>query len=222
VLLECFTVSELVREARESQKSKKKKVDYTSKYVIIGPYLLFVALLGLAVNLPNYITLFRVILIPFFINLMIYGYYREALLVFVVAGLTDALDGMIARLTGKKTELGAFLDPMADKLLILSAFLTLVLLGKLPVWLVIIVVSRDAILAMGSLIIYVMTHTLKLQPSLIGKLTTLMQLTVVTLSLVLMNYGTELGIMTILQWTTAGVTIASGTQYVLRGIKMVG
>jgi len=178
--------------------------------------------MGLAVNLPNYITLFRVILIPFFINLMIYGYYREALLVFVVAGITDALDGMIARLMGKKTELGAFLDPMADKLLILSAFLTLVLLGKLPVWLVIIVVSRDAILAMGGLIIYVMTHTLKLQPSLIGKLTTLMQLTVVTLSLVLMSYGTEMGVMTILQWTTAGVTIASGIQYVLRGIKMVG
>jgi len=178
--------------------------------------------MGLAVNLPNYITLFRVILIPFFINLMIYGYYREALLVFVAAGITDALDGMIARLMGKKTELGAFLDPMADKLLILSAFLTLVLLGKLPVWLVIIVVSRDAILAMGGLIIYVMTHTLKLQPSLIGKLTTLMQLAVVTLSLVLMSYGTEMGVMTILQWTTAGVTIASGIQYVLRGIKMVG
>lgn len=173
-------------------------------------------------NLPNYITLFRVILIPFFINLMIYGYYREALLVFVAAGVTDALDGMIARLTGKKTELGAFLDPMADKLLILSAFLTLVLLGRLPVWLVIIVVSRDAILAMGSLIIYVMTHRLKLQPSLIGKLTTLMQLVVVTLSLVLMIYGNETRVMTILQWTTAGVTIASGMQYVLRGIKMIG
>ncbi len=178
--------------------------------------------MGPHMNLPNYITLFRVILIPFFINLMIYGYYREALLVFVAACATDALDGMIARLTGKKTELGAFLDPMADKLLILSAFVTLVLLGRLPVWLVIIVVSRDAILTMGSLIIYFMTRTLRIQPSLIGKLTTVMQLIVVTLSLVLLNYGIEMGIMTILQWATAGVTIASGVQYVIRGIKMVG
>jgi cardiolipin synthase len=177
-----FRSSANSRSTRISE-TKKKKVDYTSKYVIIRPYFLFVATLGLAVNLPNYITLFRVILIPFFINLMIYGYYREALLVFVVAGVTDALDGMIARFLGKKTELGAFLDPMADKLLILSAFVTLVFLGKLPVWLVIIVMSRDAILAMGSLIIYAMTHTLKIQPSLIGKLTTLMQLIVVTLSL---------------------------------------
>ncbi len=173
-------------------------------------------------NIPNAITLIRVVLIPLFINLMIYGYYREALLVFVVAGITDAFDGMIARLTGTKTELGAFLDPMADKLLLLSAFVTLVLLGRLPVWLVIIVVSRDAILALGSLVIYIMTHSLKIQPSFTGKLTTVLQLIVVTLSLVLMNYGTNLGVMPVLQWTTAAVTIVSGAQYVWRGIKMVG
>ncbi len=173
-------------------------------------------------NIPNAITLFRVILIPFFINLMIYGYYREALIVFVVAGLTDALDGMIARLTKKKTELGAFLDPLADKLLILSAFVTLVLLDRLPVWLVIIVVSRDAILALGSLIVYVMTHAIEIRPSFVGKLTTVLQLIVVIVSLILLNFGTEMGIMIVLQWTTAGVTIISGAQYVLRGIKMVG
>jgi len=173
-------------------------------------------------NLPNYITLVRVILIPFFINLMIYGYYRAALVVFVVACVTDALDGMIARLTKTQTELGAFLDPMADKLLILSAFVTLVLLGRLPVWLVIIVVSRDAILTMGGLIIYFTTRNLKIQPSFIGKATTVLQLIVVSLSLVLMSYGKEMESMAFLQWMTAGVTIASGVQYVLRGIKMVG
>jgi cardiolipin synthase len=172
-------------------------------------------------NLPNYITLVRVILVPFFINLMIYGYYKWALAVFVVACVTDALDGMIARLTKTQTALGAFLDPMADKLLILSAFVTLVLLGKLPVWLVIIVVSRDAILTMGGLIIYFTTRNLKIQPSIIGKATTVLQFIVVSLSLVLMSYGREMGLMTFLQWATAGVTIASGTQYVLRGIRMV-
>jgi len=173
-------------------------------------------------NLPNYITLVRVILIPFFINLMIYGYYRAALAVFVVACVTDALDGMIARLTKTQTELGAFLDPMADKLLILSAFVTLVLLGRLPVWLVIIVVSRDAILTMGSIIIYFTTRDLRIQPSIIGKATTVLQLIVVTLSLVMMNYAREPEYMTVLEWATGGVTLASGAQYVLRGIKMVG
>ena len=173
-------------------------------------------------NLPNYITLVRVILIPFFVNLMIYHYYRVALLVFVVACVTDALDGMIARLTNSKTALGAFLDPMADKLLIISAFVTLVLLGRLPVWLVIIVVSRDIILILGGMVIYFTTQDLRIQPSVIGKITTVLQLVVVTLSLVLMNYGAGMEIMTILQWTAAVVTIASGVQYVVRGMKMVG
>ena len=176
-------------------------------------------------NLPNYITLFRVVLIPFFINLMIYGYYREALVVFVVAGVTDALDGLIARLTKSQTELGAFLDPMADKLLILSAFVTLVLLEKMPVWLSIIVVSRDVILVLGSVILYVTGHTLKVSPSIVGTATTVLQLMVVTLTLVLINYnaqGIEHGFLPVLQWTAAAVTIASGIQYVLRGMKLVG
>ncbi len=173
-------------------------------------------------NLPNYITLLRVILIPFFINFMIYGYYREALLVFIAACITDALDGLIARLTRQKTELGAFLDPMADKLLILSAFVTLVLLGKLPVWLVIIVISRDAILTMGSIIIYFTTRSLKIEPSFIGKATTVMQLFVVTASLILMSYPFETTFMPVLQGVTAAVTLGSGVQYVLRGVKLVG
>ncbi len=173
-------------------------------------------------NLPNYITLLRIILIPFFINLMIYDYYREALAVFIFACITDALDGMIARLTKKQTELGAFLDPMADKLLIVSAFVTLVLMGLLPVWLVIIVVSRDMILVLGSIAIYFTGYQFTAKPSIIGKMTTVMQFVVVMLSLVLKNFGTEMGLMTILYWLTAGFTLASGVQYVARGTKIVG
>jgi cardiolipin synthase len=173
-------------------------------------------------NLPNYITLLRVILIPFFIDFMVYGYYLEALVVFAAACVTDALDGLIARLTNKKTELGAFLDPMADKLLILSTFVTLALLGKLPSWLVIIVVSRDAILTMGSVVIYFTTQNLKIQPSVIGKVTTVMQLIVVAMSLILMNFSISVQFMPVLLWATAGVTVASGMQYVKRGLKLVG
>ncbi len=173
-------------------------------------------------NLPNYITLLRIILIPFFINLMIYHYYREALVVFIFACLTDALDGMIARLTKTQTELGAFLDPMADKLLIVSAFVTLVLMDMLPVWLVIIVISRDMILVLGSIAIYFTGYQFTAKPSIIGKTTTVMQLVVVTLSLVMKNFGIETGLLTILYWLTAGFTLASGIQYVARGTKIVG
>ena len=170
-------------------------------------------------NLPNSITLFRVVLIPFFINLMIYGYYRAALAVFVVACVTDALDGMIARLMNSKTDLGAFLDPMADKLLIVSAFITLVLLKMLPVWLAIIVISRDVILVFGSIIVYFMQHNFTVQPSLIGKITTVLQLLCVTLTLAHEAYALQVELLFALQWITAAATVASGVQYVFRGMK---
>jgi cardiolipin synthase len=173
-------------------------------------------------NLPNYITLLRVILIPFFINFMIYGYYPEALLVFIVACITDALDGLLARLLKQQTELGAFLDPMADKLLILSAFITLALFGRLPFWLVLIVISRDAILTLGGIIIYFSTDTLRIKPSIIGKTTTVLQLLVVSLSLVSMSYQITFVYLPVLEAATAVVTIASGTQYFIRGLKLVG
>jgi cardiolipin synthase len=187
-------------------------------YILPSPTLMHGALM----NLPNYITLARVVLIPFFIDFMIYGYYGPALAVFVVACVTDALDGMIARITNQKTELGAFLDPMADKLLIISAFVTLALLGMLPGWLVIIVVSRDVILVLGSIVIYFAGHEFKARPSISGKITTVLQLIVVALSLVLKNIGAETMLMTVLIWTTAVFTIASGIQYVSRGTKIVG
>jgi cardiolipin synthase len=100
-----------------------------------------------------------------------------------------------------------------------------VLLDKLPVWLSIIVVSRDVIVVLGSILLYVTGHDLKVRPSIVGKATTLLQLLLVALTLVLINYnvqGIEHGFMPVLQWTTAAVTIASGVQYVLRGMKMAG
>lgn len=174
-----------------------------------------------AMNLPNAITLVRIILIPFFVDLMIYGYHGSALVVFMVAGLTDALDGALARLLKKQTELGAFLDPLADKLLILAAFVTLVALDRIPVWLAVIVISRDVILAMGSLVLAIMGHAVKVMPSLLGKATTVLQLALVTAALFIMYYEQEWPVMEALEWTTAGLTIASGGQYVLRGMKVV-
>jgi cardiolipin synthase len=172
-------------------------------------------------NLPNAITLIRVVLIPFFVGLMIYGYHRAALGIFVSACITDALDGMIARLTDTKTELGAFLDPMADKLLIVSSFVTLSILAYIPVWLVIIVVSRDVILTLGSLVIYFTGHNLTIKPSFLGKATTVFQLVVVTLTLVLVSYGIASAYLQVVYWTTGGLTIASGVQYVTRGMKIM-
>jgi cardiolipin synthase len=173
-------------------------------------------------NIPNSITLIRFILIPFFVDLMIYGYHGAALAVFITACLTDALDGLIARLTNSQTELGAFLDPMADKLLIVTAFIVLAILERIPVWLVIIVVSRDIILTMGSLVIYFTGHSLTIKPSLIGKATTLLQFSVVSVTLVLVAYDIKLDHLGLLHGTTAAFTVTSGVQYVLRGMKIMG
>jgi cardiolipin synthase len=172
-------------------------------------------------NLPNTITLIRVVLIPLFIDLMVYGYYRAALAVFLAACVTDALDGMIARLTNTKTELGAFLDPLADKLLIVSSFVTLALMGRLPLWLVIAVVSRDVILGLGGLVIFFTGHSLTIKPSALGKMSTFLQFVVVTLTLVLMAGGGHTGYVQALYWATAAVTAGSGVQYVIRGMKIM-
>jgi len=173
-------------------------------------------------NIPNAITLVRVVLIPFFVDLMIYGYHGPALAVFVVACLTDALDGLVARLTNTRTELGAFLDPMADKLLIVASFVTLAILSRIPIWLVIIVVSRDIILVMGSLVIYITGHRLTVRPSLIGKATTVLQFAVVTVTLVLVAYNVGHGYLDWLYWVTAAATIVSGFHYVTQGMRIMG
>jgi len=171
-------------------------------------------------SLPNYITLLRVVLIPLFIGLMVYGHYKAALAVFVLAGITDSLDGMAARLLRSRTELGAFLDPMADKLLILSAFVALVLLDELPAWFVIVVVSRDVIIALGSLVLYLNGFEMKIRPSLLGKAATVLQLSVIVLALIVLAYDRWTDMATPLHWVTAIATAGSGIQYVMRGMRL--
>ena len=173
-------------------------------------------------NIPNTITLIRIILIPFFVDLMIYGYHGAALVVFIIACLTDALDGMVARLTNTRTELGAFLDPMADKLLIVTSFITLAVLGKIPIWLVIIVVSRDVILVLGSLVIHFTGRDFTIRPALVGKATTVLQFAVVAVTLVLIAYNIRQDYIEWLHWTTATLTVISGVHYVMQGMKIIG
>src|SRR5262249_58830870 len=96
-------------------------------------------------------TLIRMLLIPAFVILVVYGHFGYALGVFVVAGVTDALDGLIARRSGQKTSLGAWLDPMADKLLLVTTFIVLTIPGlglanRLPLWLTVMVISRDVVI----------------------------------------------------------------------------
>ena len=105
-------------------------------------------------NLPNILTLLRVLLIPLFVILIINKHLDWALLTFAIAGITDGLDGLIARLTHQRTELGAYLDPIADKLLLFAGFISLAIIEVIPSWLVVIVIARDVIILMGFLVMY--------------------------------------------------------------------
>ena len=125
----------------------------------------------------NQLTLLRMLLIPAFVILVVYGYQGHALLVFATAGLTDALDGLIARRAGQKTSLGAWLDPMADKLLLVSAFLVLTwpglgLANQLPIWLTVLIISRDVVIVLTVLVVNLAIGPRTFRPSVFGKVAT--------------------------------------------------
>lgn len=175
-------------------------------------------------NLPNFLTLLRIAAIPVFLILLGDREYGKALAVFVAAGVTDALDGAIARLMHTKTTLGAYLDPAADKLLLLSAFITLALMNEVPRWLTVVVLSRDVIVVLGYFLLFTMTQeTMEVRPTLSGKLSTFFQLLSVTLVLVgrvwphVVPPAVELGVF----YAAALLTTIAGIQYVYRGLVWV-
>jgi cardiolipin synthase (CMP-forming) len=173
-------------------------------------------------NLPNALTMLRIVLVPFFLVFLVYGYYKYALATFVVAGVTDALDGTLARLMEKKTELGAILDPLADKLLAVAAFVSLTWLGKIPLWLTLAVIFRDVVIVSGSAVIYVLGYDLKIRPLLMGKVTTGLQLALVVAALVGLYIGHDFALKDYLVWLTLAFTVATGARYIVIGFRMVG
>jgi cardiolipin synthase (CMP-forming) len=172
-------------------------------------------------NLPNLLTILRILLIPVLVNCLVYGYYLYGLLIFLVAGLTDSLDGIIARTTNQRTVLGAYLDPMADKLLLNACFVSLAIIQVIPSWIAIIVVSRDLILVLGALILHLTQTRLDIAPTWLGKSTTVIQLFYIVIVLFLVTFEKEMGFLKPFLFVIAVLTIISGLHYILRGIRMV-
>jgi len=136
-------------------------------------------------TVPNQLTLLRLIFLPFFIIAIEYDRYALALAILVVAGLTDGLDGLLARGLDQKTPLGAYLDPIADKLLLSSSFFVLALKGKITWWLTILVLSRDVLLLAAAAVILLTVGYRPFPPSIWGKTTTFFEILMVVLALVL-------------------------------------
>src|SRR3989338_8809859 len=172
-------------------------------------------------NLPNFVTLIRIVLIHFFLVLLSSGLYLDALIVFIAGGLTDFLDGALARMTNQQTALGAYLDPVADKLLIMSSFVMLGLIRAIPPWVAVLVVSRDIIILLGYGVIYFLVEErLVVQPSFIGKLNTVFQLVTVGVVLLFLH-DSRLAVAwldDLLIYVTALTTVVSGFHYVYRAL----
>lgn len=177
-------------------------------------------------TLANQLTLLRIILIPAFVLLVIYGKLGAALVVFVIAGVTDALDGLIARLAGQGTSIGAWLDPMADKLLLVSTFVVLTvpsiaMTNHLPLWLTITVISRDIVIVGVVAIVNLAVGPRTFRPSLLGKAATA---TFIVTSVVVMyfNYREESSLLVDLGiWLSLTLTLASAADYFFRLRKLI-
>jgi cardiolipin synthase len=177
-------------------------------------------------TIANQLTILRIVLVPAFVVLMLYDRLGAALFVFLVAGITDALDGLAARLAGQRTSLGAWLDPMADKLLLVSAFVVLTLpsvplTNHLPAWLTIVVISRDVVIVLFVAIINLAIGPRTFRPSLLGKSATAVFI-LTSVAMLYFNYLHQTSVLIDIGiWVSLGLTVASSADYFFRVRRIV-
>ncbi len=173
-------------------------------------------------TIPNFVTLIRIILTPVFLVCLIDNRVFAALVVFIAASVSDGVDGMIARVFNQKSKIGAYMDPLADKILLITAFLTLAVKGIIPSWLTAAVISRDIIIMLGILILLLNGVTFNMKPSILSKITTCAQLG--TICIVLVNVCFAIltaNIITLAFFITGILTIVSGLGYMINWFKII-
>jgi len=171
-------------------------------------------------NIPNVLTILRVLLIPIFVIFLMNRHFGWSLVIFVVAGITDAIDGGIARITQQKTTLGAYLDPIADKLLLTSAFVALAILKTIPSWLAVIVLTRDVIISLGFMILFLMDRRPEINPTTFSKINTVIQVLTIALALFSRVQDSISGLLSLMIWAAAVTTIMTGLHYIYLGTRM--
>lgn len=171
-------------------------------------------------TIPNFITIARLIVVPVIVWLMIGDRFVEATVLFVLAGASDAADGFIAKRFGATSELGAYLDPIADKALLVSVFVTLGFKGLLPPWLIVLAVSRDLFIIGGMLLAYVLSNPMPVRPLWVSKANTVAQILLVAFVL-----GDRSGVMALelpIRITVLGVaalTVISASAYLVEWVR---
>ena len=177
-------------------------------------------------TLANQVTLLRMLLIPAFVLLVVYGYFGWALIVFMLAGVTDLVDGFIARRSGQKTTLGEWLDPAADKLLLLTTFIVLTLpnlglVNRIPLWLTVIVISRDVGIVLTVAIVSLAMGPRTFRPSLLGKSATAFFI-VTCIVVMYFNYLQQTSVIVdVFIWGSLVITLASWIDYTFRVARII-
>ncbi|NWF75198.1 MAG: CDP-alcohol phosphatidyltransferase family protein [Nitrospirae bacterium] len=171
-------------------------------------------------NIPNTLTITRILIIPIFVTSIIYKWYDYSLYLFVIAAITDVFDGLFARLRNQKTILGTFLDPLADKFLLVTSFIILSSYGWMPKWITITVLSRDIIVITGWFLIYFVAGYSKVEPSVLGKITMWVQSLLIAYILLDINLLFLPDNPKFLLLTTTAFTISSGLHYIYKGLKI--
>jgi cardiolipin synthase (CMP-forming) len=173
------------------------------------------AVSSLFVSLPNLITLARLLLAPLAVSMIVSQRYVEAFLIFLAAGVSDAVDGFIAKRFDLRTELGAYLDPLADKALLVSIYVTLAIVGALPPAIAILVVSRDLMILFAVLVSWLLSKPVAINPVWVSKLNTTAQIAFAAYVLGAKAWGLDPPPgQTIAVWIVAALTLASGGVYI--------
>jgi cardiolipin synthase (CMP-forming) len=189
----------------------------------------------MGLSLANQMTIARMVMIPLLITLILSNHGGWALVVFIMAGISDGLDGLIARRYKQASELGTFLDPMADKLLLTACFIVLSLPdhprsvpdfqipNHVPLYLTIVTISRDVFIVMIALVIHLTSGLNRFPPTMLGKLTTVTQVLLIGFVLLFNYWGQEATVLIDgLVWLTLAMTLASGLHYIYHATRMAG
>ncbi len=169
----------------------------------------------LLINIPNLITLARMLMTPLAVSMIVSQRFLPAFLIFLLAGVSDAIDGFIARNFNLRTELGAYLDPLADKALLISIYVSLAIYAGLPAWLAIAVVSRDVMILVAVLVSWLMDKPVEIRPVWESKINTAAQIALAGFALGVRAYGVNPHpVQTYLEWSVAATTLASGGVYI--------
>lgn len=172
-------------------------------------------------TVPNILTLTRILLTPLFVILILKNLFSLALMVFSIAVISDGLDGLWAKYFNQQSVMGAYLDPIADKLLLSAAFVSLAALSILPPWLAVLVVSRDILIVTGIAVCAMAGIDIEMKPSTVSKLTTAFQMAAVIITLFDLTLVSVYLMKRILYWLTAGLTVTSGLHYIYVGLHII-